>query len=208
MFRIHTHFAIKATILFSLFPHHSQNCFVPYLRTTRFRSPYSKRFLDSVQPLSMFFRLFYSWKRLELVFVLIKRSKFSHDFFDSRMFDGHDRLTKLFRIKTPSWNNTEVLKDTIIDIIMFSRFPPRFVSSELTTLGEAAYVQRRRIHEKRHRDAIQGKKQEEQVWWRPRPRSDHHVHPFCWGYVGWMWVLFLKGRSVGWDDHKIESENN
>jgi hypothetical protein len=28
--------------------------------------------------------------------------------------------------------------------------------------GENAYAQRRRIHEKRHRDAIQGKRQEEQ----------------------------------------------
>ena len=76
---------------------------------------------------------------------------------------------------------------------MVSRFLLLFFSEVITVLGEAAYVQRRRIHEKRHRDAIQGKKQEEQVWWRPRP-----IFTLLLGLFGMdVGVVFDGGRGFG-----------
>ena len=53
-----------------------------------------------------------------------------------------------------------------------------------------------RINEKRHRDAIQGKKQEEQVWWRPRPRSDQSCSPFLLGLCGMDVGFVFEGKGV------------
>ena len=50
--------------------------------------------------------------------------------------------------------------------------------------GENAYAQRRRVHEKRHRDAIQNKKQEEQ-----EKDAENHFQKVCRHYMVFLLIL-------------------